>query len=215
VRSPRSPKQHDYTSPKSNSRPAEDADARAARKDKSGKKAKKSEKVLHAQVKTSAKNISANLQSIEKDLESLGRVRAEADLRLSTAAGQAAHEVEAIRQAAQRLAHDAMQRANEDAQVAWEREEQLRRLQAMESQQAKLTQREVELLHIEKQLAHKAEEQEWARRVHNNRKAAQQAAHPGVGAGGRQVASPKDTAARSPQGDSWERAVRSKGNFPI
>mmetsp|Transcript_16976 Transcript_16976/g.31240 ORF Transcript_16976/g.31240 Transcript_16976/m.31240 type:complete len:625 (-) Transcript_16976:117-1991(-) len=126
----------------------------------SSRKRPKSEATLRKEIEQSRNVLAANLKGLDRDYEQVARAQIEAQLGYPISQNDRASQSEA-----RRLAKEATARANEEAQIAWEREEKLRQLRTLEAQRASLDKREKDLSKLEQDLLLKAKEAEWADRV--------------------------------------------------
>ncbi|GBG33830.1 Calmodulin [Hondaea fermentalgiana] len=104
----------------------------------------------------------AQLQHISRDLAKLYETKAGLE-----AIAEKKHVVNAdeLRRVAQVKALEATLQANEEAQLAWEREQRLRQAQRLQLQQAQVDRRETRLQHLEAEVRANAQRQSWAQRV--------------------------------------------------
>ncbi|CAK9082084.1 EF-hand calcium-binding domain-containing protein 6 (CAP-binding protein complex-interacting protein 1) (DJ-1-binding protein) (DJBP) [Durusdinium trenchii] len=121
----------------------------------------KEERRLKAELESTKRNVVTNLDGIEKDFEKIAKVQAG----LQNSPGSPGQSLEDIKRESQLLALQATARANEEAQVQWEREESIRLLKQIDQDQVRMEYREREQQALEREVDRKSGEQRWAAQV--------------------------------------------------
>jgi len=117
---------------------------------------------IHKQIEESRKTLAENLQAMERDYEKIATLQTKANLREQVPASNQ------IQENARQIAKEATARANEEAQIQWERQEQIRRLKTIENKEARLDKRQKDLQKLEQDIQKNVEHQKWADRVAKN-----------------------------------------------
>mmetsp|Transcript_15346 Transcript_15346/g.25018 ORF Transcript_15346/g.25018 Transcript_15346/m.25018 type:complete len:124 (+) Transcript_15346:1-372(+) len=99
---------------------------------------------------------------MERDYEKIATLQTKANLREQVPASNQ------IQENARQIAKEATARANEEAQIQWERQEQIRRLKTIENKEARLDKRQKDLQKLEQDIQKNVEHQKWADRVAKN-----------------------------------------------